>query len=107
MTNSIEALKAQIAAQAARIEQLESEIERLVMLPLTDELKSILGRMCFECAGLADALRGRGWKIKSKAEDEQAAVIHFLLTHYLKNGANWAESASAELRAIKAGEVQL
>ena len=67
--------------------------------PLNDDLRSILGRICFQCIHLANALRAIGYEIPNKAEDEQAAVIHFLLDNYFKHGEQWAEKASDILKA--------
>lgn len=68
--------------------------------PLDDDLIEILGRPNFACAELATLLRAGGHSIKNKAEHEQAAVIHFLLGHYLKHGAAWHEHAGAAFEAI-------
>ena len=43
----------------------------------------------------------RGDEIPHKAEEEQAAVIRFMLNHYLANGTTWAETAGDELDAIR------
>ena len=68
--------------------------------PLDDDLIEILGRPNFACAELATLLRAGGHSIKNKAEHEQAAVIHFLLGHYLKHGAAWHEHVGAAFEAI-------
>jgi hypothetical protein len=69
---------------------------------LTSELRDILGRPSFACGPVAERLRRGGWKIATKAEHEQAAVIHFCLTHYLRDAVNWAENADGELAAMVA-----
>ncbi|CAB3717108.1 hypothetical protein CEY09_31615 [Achromobacter marplatensis] len=68
--------------------------------PLDDDLIEILGRPNFACVELATLLRAGGHSIKNKAEHEQAAVIHFLLGHYLKHGAAWHEHVGAAFEAI-------
>lgn len=70
--------------------------------PLDDDLIEILGRPNFACAELATLLRAGGHTIENKAEREQAAVIHFLLEHYLKHGADWHERVGAAFEAIAA-----
>ncbi|NHC63056.1 hypothetical protein [Paenalcaligenes suwonensis] len=57
--------------------------------PLNDDLIAILGRPNFMCAGIAQLLRDSGHEIKKRAENEQAAALHFLLGHYLSDPQNW------------------
>lgn len=66
---------------------------------LTDDLREILGRPNFTCHFIAKALRLMGLSIAPKSEDEQAVVIHWLMGHYLKHGADWRRQAEAELKA--------
>jgi len=73
--------------------------------PLNEQLIEILGRPNFGCIRLAQALRAGGHVIKTKAEHEQAAVLHFLLGHYLKHGDRWAETAQAEIKTMLAAAV--
>jgi hypothetical protein len=47
-------------------------------------------------------LREDGHEIATKAEDEQAAVIHWLLNLYLEHAAQWREVAQQETARIKA-----
>jgi hypothetical protein len=86
-----EALSSATVAQPAAECQLDT---------LNDDLIAILGRPNFTCIRLAQALRLCGVEIKTKAEHEQAAVIHFLLTRYLRHGSNWATHSDADLRAM-------
>lgn len=67
--------------------------------PLGESLRSILGRPNFACAGIAKHLRGMGYAIPHKAEEEQAATIHWLVNLYLKHGDGWATHANAALAA--------
>lgn len=73
-------------------------------IPDTPEVRDILGRPNFWCSPWANVLRMRGDVIPHKAEEEQAAVIRFMLNHYLAHGAAWAETAGAELDAIRKAE---
>ncbi|MFT9637409.1 hypothetical protein ACMZ49_08860 [Alcaligenes phenolicus] len=108
---TLEDVMAGIPARDAEIEALRKEIETLraqqdtdrmnALPPLNDDLIAILGRPNFMCAQLADTLRSGGHDIAERAENEQAAVIHFLLGHYLADPAQWAEKASAALKAAR------
>jgi len=62
----------------------------------------ILGRPNFWCASVANVLRQDGHEIKTKAEHEQAAVIHWLLSLYLEHGDGWRDVAQKESDRIKA-----
>ncbi|MFW7204172.1 hypothetical protein ACMGF7_24490 [Serratia sp. BNK-17] len=68
--------------------------------PLTAELAGILGRPNFQCCHLAAAMRAGGHEIPRKAEAEQAAVIYFMLGHYLAHGEKWSEKAEEELQQL-------
>ena len=73
-----------------------------VVLPeLTADLRYIFGMMCFQCITYAQALRGMGHTIANKAEDEQAATIHWMLEHYLRDPEKWRTNAIAEIKAAK------
>ncbi|WP_049460336.1 hypothetical protein [Stenotrophomonas maltophilia] len=75
-------------------------------IPDTPEVREILGSPNFWCSPWANVLRMRGDEIPNKAEEEQAAVIRFMLNHYLASGADWAETAGAELDAIRKADSQ-
>lgn len=68
--------------------------------PLNDSLVDILGRVCFRCAGIAQILRAGGQVIPTRAENEQAATIHFLLAMYLQHGVAWELKAHEALLAM-------
>jgi hypothetical protein len=63
------------------------------LLPLDDEVKWILGRPNFWCANIAGALRRAGHEIETSSEDEQACVIHWMLSIYLEHGSKWRDVA--------------
>ena len=67
------------------------------MIELNEHTRWILGRPNFWCMPIANALRKIGYKIKPKAEDEQAVVIHWMLEMYKKYGDGWKGLASKEL----------
>lgn len=90
-----------LAAAASRLAAAPVKQEPVGDLAaLNGDLINILGRPNFTCIHLAQALRFCGTDIKSKAEHEQAAVIHFLLMRYLSHGSEWAKHADADLRAM-------
>lgn len=70
--------------------------------PLTSELKKILGLMAFQCYTFAQALRMGGYDVPRKAEEEQAAVLHWMLTHYLIHGDNWRAHALDDVDRMQA-----
>jgi hypothetical protein len=64
------------------------------MIPLNDETRRILGIPNFVAAGYAPVLRKMGHEIKPKAEEEQAAVIHWMCGLYEVHGDRWREVAA-------------
>ena len=86
-------LQERLTAADQRIDALSSPPE------LTAELCWIFGLMCFQCIHYAQGLRRLGHKIPEKAEHEQAAVIHWMFGHYLKDPTNWRNNATAEMKA--------
>jgi hypothetical protein len=68
---------------------------------ITPELASILGFMCFQCIPFAQALRAAGHEIKTRAEDEQAAVLHWMLVHWFRHGEDWREHAQADMERMR------
>lgn len=66
--------------------------------PLDAELRWILGRPCFTVIGIAGALRLMGHDIPRKAEEEQAAAIHWMVNMYLQHGSEtWRAEADRAL----------
>jgi hypothetical protein len=66
-------------------------------LPLNEHTRFILGRPNFTCIRAAQRMRELGHEIESKAEAEQAAVIHLMLTMYREHGESWLERCNAYL----------
>lgn len=66
--------------------------------PLNDDMRNILGRMCFQCIRIAQVLRLMGHEIEEKAEAEQAAVLHWMLGLYFKHGNEWRDRAEIILK---------
>ena len=87
-------LQERLTAAGQRIDALTSPPE------LTAELRWIFGLMCFQCIHYAQGLRRMGREIPEKAEHEQAAVIHWMFGHYIKDPANWRHNATAEMKAV-------
>jgi hypothetical protein len=71
-------------------------------LELNAHTKEILGRPCFSCFYIAEGLRLQGKAIPRKAEEEQAVVIHWLLSMYHAHGADWKKEAAKYLSNIAA-----
>lgn len=67
------------------------QFQREVSLPpLDDEVRDILGRPCFVVARIAQRLHKLGlYEVKTKAEDEQAVALYWMLSLYAKHGADW------------------
>lgn len=75
-------------------------------MPALDEhLRFILGRPNFWCYHLANALRAMGHEIARKAEEEQAAVIHWLLNAYFEHGPGWREAVEKIMEAEREKEL--
>lgn len=88
----------QAAVQAVLAHHGTSMLEARPQLPdLNDDLVEILGRPNFACIQIAKVLRASGVEIKSKAEHEQATVLHYMLAFYLQHGADWWTKASEDL----------
>ena len=68
---------------------------------LDDDLRWILSRPNFWCIGPAAVLRADGKEIKTRAEDEQASVIHWLLNLYITHGRGFEEVMKSEAKRIK------
>ncbi len=88
-----------IRAENSELHAKLAERNAAIIPELTSDLREILGRPNFTCHYIAKALRVMGLTIAPKSEDEQASVIHWLLGHYLKHGADWRQRAAAELEA--------
>lgn len=83
--------------------RLATQVSRI---PALDEhLRFILGRPNFWCYHLANALRAMGHEIARKAEEEQAAVIHWLLNAYFEHGPGWREAVEKILAAEREKEL--
>ncbi|WGT64974.1 hypothetical protein [Variovorax paradoxus] len=68
--------------------------------PLNDDMREILGRPNFACARIAEVLRIGGADIACKAEAEQAAAIHWMLSLYGAHGPDWWTHCRCELQTI-------
>lgn len=115
-TARIAALEAQLADMTAARDALlpvvdeRNELESQLtdsreregrMRELNDDLRWILGRPNFACGGFSRHLRQIGYQIAEHAEDEQAAVIHWMLMLYLEYGTDWRAHTDAALAAEK------
>jgi hypothetical protein len=68
-------------------------------LEFNEEVRWILGRPCFTVLPVVHYLRANGQNIPTKAEEEQAAAIFWMLGQYLEHGKGWNEKANAILKA--------
>jgi hypothetical protein len=69
---------------------------------LTEPVREVLGVMCFTSGPTAALLRrAGGWDIPQRIEDEQAAVLHWLLKLALRHGDGWRREAQAYLESIE------
>lgn len=74
---------------------------------LTPALRELLGFMCFELGPMAHAYRAAGQyvgadglELKTRAEDEQAFMLHRFLCHWVTAGDNWRASMREELGPV-------
>ena|SRR5579863_1966413 len=70
-------------------------------IDLTDDLREVLGWPNFRCGPVAHLMRAAGADIKRKAEDEQAVVLHWLVTLVLTHGSEWRTVARDEMTAMQ------
>lgn len=83
------------AALAARPKGVDA-----LQIPDNEDTRQILGRLNFQCYHIAQVLRMRGDAIPTASEREQAAVIGFLLNHYLASPTEWRANVNKELNLI-------
>lgn len=78
---------------------------------LTKELSHALGTMIWNSGSISAILRLDGEDIKTRAEDEQAFVLHWFITLVLEYGPEWIGKVSERLdkavAAQKAKEAQV
>ncbi|MCD5970935.1 hypothetical protein [Pseudomonas quasicaspiana] len=105
-TPLLERLAATVAPQANESLLAALELQELLARPtelsLTADLRFILSRPSFGCQSTAQVLRRMGHTIAERAEDEQAATIHWLLNHYLRDPHNWRINSLEEFNAVAA-----
>lgn len=64
---------------------------------ITPELHDVLGMMCFQLGPIAHVFRASGESIPSRAEDEQAFVLHWLIGLALEHGSGWRKIAADKI----------
>lgn len=74
---------------------------------LTPPLQKILGMMCFQIGSYAHAYRDAGefvdvdgTPLKSRAEDEQAFILHRWISYWDEHGDEWASFAQADINRV-------
>lgn len=70
--------------------------------PKDPEVLTILSQLCFQVADIAHLMQAAGQPIKRKAEDEQAAVLLWMLTKLHQHGKDWRVEGDKELNALRA-----
>jgi hypothetical protein len=68
---------------------------------MTPALSEVLSLMLWHTGNIARALRAGGVDIKTRAEDEQAHVLHWLIQLALDHGDAWWDRACDRLREIQ------
>lgn len=86
----------------AAIVELQKLLANSTELQMTPDLRFILSRPSFSCEATAQVLRRLGREISERAEDEQAATIHWMLNHYLRDPLNWRKNSLDEFNAAAA-----
>lgn len=72
-------------------------------MELNEHTRLILGQPNFRCGEIAELLRRDGRDIPRKSEEEQAYVIHWLLSLYESHGETWMQHFTSTIsRIIKA-----
>lgn len=101
---NISEMKDALAGAAVIVDTAGAEIRAQRGQPfpptLTPPLRRVLGMMLWETGPIAHALRATGQDIARKAEDEQAAVLHWLVGFVLKHGADWHKHAAIALHEM-------
>jgi hypothetical protein len=98
----VEAIRAKQAAKPAHSPLAAEQVPALTFpRVLTPELREVLGWPNFKCGPVAHVMRAAGADIKTRSEDEQAAVLHWLVTMVLTHGDTWWQAASDELRTMQ------
>lgn len=75
--------------------------EKLGRLDLTPTIRHILGQPCFAVRNEAKMLRDAGYAhVDTKAEDEQAVAIYWMLNLYLEHGSAWRVEGGKQVKAF-------
>ncbi|WP_221971543.1 hypothetical protein [Rhizobium leguminosarum] len=82
--------------------ELEARNELIFPRELTDDLRDVLSMMMWNTGPIAHALRAGGADIPTKAELEQAHVLHWLTLLVLEHGSAWREKGEEKLKEIRA-----
>lgn len=78
----------------------------LTIDPTDAEVRWITGQTCLFCSPLAHTLRDRGYDIPRRAEDEQSAVILWMLALYAAHGQGWKKEGARWLKRSEDGTAQ-
>ena len=75
-------------------------VERQYPDKITPELKEVLSLMLWKTGEIAHILRAGGIDIPRKAEEEQCAVLHWLITLAIDYGDDWKQKFGDRMDAI-------
>jgi hypothetical protein len=70
--------------------------------PKDPQWEAILSHTCLFCGPVAALLRRAGYNIRTHAEEEQGAVLLWMLSLYRDHGREWREKGQEKLNALKA-----
>ncbi|WP_222247017.1 hypothetical protein [Rhizobium leguminosarum] len=82
--------------------EMEARSELIFPRELTDDLRDVLSMMMWNTGPIAHALRAGGADIPTKAELEQAHVLHWLTLLVLEHHSVWREKGEEKLKEIRA-----
>lgn len=72
----------------------------LTMPAMTESLREVLGMPVHQYMPIVRALQRLDPSIKSRFEDEQAALLHWALGFWFQHGDGWREAAGAALQRL-------
>ena len=90
------------ALTAARQPTRDTAAEELRTFIASPEVGEVLRWMCFQVIPIVRVLRASGVEINKRAEDEQEAVMRWMLGHVAASGLDWKKAADVDLNARRA-----
>jgi Domain of unknown function (DUF4406) len=81
-------------------EEIAPKPQPTTMPAMTDSLREVLGMPVHQYIPIVRALQRLDPSIKSRFEDEQAALLHWALGFWFQHGDGWREAAGAALQRL-------